>query len=136
MRDFLEVQDIIKQTFENDSLVNMVTTNASDVNMKHTSYWCIVYEANSRTQYEEYSTYNYNIYAINKHIDTPINTTDENYSLGMLIIQNFINNISEEYDIDTQLPLTYNFSNVKFADICDVVSCNINIIIMNETDCN
>lgn len=135
MRDFRELQTILQETFLEDDLVNAVYTSTADINNKHTMYWAVVVEATGRTDYEEYSNYTYNWYFINKqNPKTATEDIDWNYSMGMLIAKNAIKRL-EDKDIMTQYPITYNFGSIKFADVCDVVTCTVTLQIENELDC-
>ena len=135
MRDFRELQTKLQELFKEDDLVNAVYTSTADINGKHTEYWAVVVEATGRTDYEEYSNYTYNWYFINKQNPKTADVDiDWNYSMGMLIAKKAMERLEAE-DISVQYPVSYSFGSVKFADVCDVVTCTVTLQIENEIDC-
>lgn len=139
MRDYLEIQTTILNALLEDELVNNVATSVAEVNQKHTLYWTAIIECNGRTDYEDYSVYDYNMYFVNKQMNNQTevaeNTTDWNYSMGMLIAKNALKRL-EEQGIMTQYPMTFSFASVRFADVCDCVTLKVMLQVENEIDCD
>lgn len=135
MRDFRTIQTTIMNTLLEDDLINNVFLSTAEVNGKHTQYWCVVLEIQSRTDYEDYSLYRYNMYFINKQApQTAKADVDWNYSMGMLLAKNALKRL-EDKDIMTQYPLNFQFATVRFADVCDCITLDVTLQVENEIDC-
>lgn len=130
---FKEMQDALNAAYSANPLVNCVYDNSNKINQKSTKYWCIAYDIVSVTETEDYTTYQYNIYALERMDDAQLQINDH-YSTGMEILKDGFDRMEQDYGVIVNYPISYQMNSVRFADINDVVMANVAITTENA-DC-
>lgn len=129
---YLEIDELINNTFSSLNGVKQVIRNSNKINDKHTKYVAVAYDFISATLGEDTTTYSFNIYAMELMGDSDNNSVP-NHSKLMQILENGIVKLSEEVDIEYPLSMTAN--SVKFADVLDVVMVTVGITVENTVEC-
>lgn len=133
--DFLQLQDAIKETFKDNPIVKSVFDNSNMINQKHTKYSAVAFDIQMVTETEEYTTYNYNFFAV--ELMQPDGTmVNEHYSMLMGVLRDGFKVLEEDYGVIIEYPITYQMNSVRFADVLDCVMASVNIIVQNEGDCD
>lgn len=130
--NYYELNELIKNTYTNTPLVEMVLENSNLINNKGTMYWCIAYDLVLATRYETYTEYQFNIYACERMDDAQLDIV-QHYSKGIEIIMTGLETINET--VDVQYPINFQMNSIKFADVLDVVMATVNIQVENTVDC-
>lgn len=130
---FLDLQNLIKDTYENNPLVKMTLDNSSLINSKGTKYWCVAYDIQSVTEYDDYTAYQYNIYAMERMDDRQDNI-NQHYSTGMEILRHGFEDLEQD-GLWIDRPISYQMNSLKFADVLDVVMATVTINVEND-DCD
>lgn len=131
---YLELNKALNDVYSNNPLVNSVYDNSNKINQKGTKYWAIAYDIQNIVEYEDYTTYNYNIFAVER-MDDAQEMINEHYDTGMRILKDGFSGLEANYDVSVQHPITYQMNSIRFADVNDVVMANVSITAENS-DCD
>lgn len=133
--NYLELNKALEEVYKSSTLVNSVYDNSNLINQKSTRYWCVAFDIQNVTEYEEYSTMSYNIYAVER-MNQDFSMINEHYQIGMDIIKEGLGLLEERFGVSVEYPIQYNMNSIRFSDVLDCVMASVVIIVSNDIDCD
>lgn len=132
--NYLELNKALEEVYKSSTLVNSVYDNSNLINQKSTRYWCVAFDIQNVTEYEEYSTMSYNIYAVER-MNQDYTMINEHYQIGMDIIKEGLGLLEERFGVSVEYPIQYSMNSIRFSDVLDCVMASATIIVDNDGDC-
>lgn len=129
---YTEIESAVKEAYEGVTLVRTVLADSARINQKGNAYWCVAFDIQRVTDYEDYQAIDLAIYALERH-----NGIDDSrhYEKGMEILKEGFLRL-EDKGIDLSLPATYEFATLRYADVLDCVTATVTLTLAREGDCD
>lgn len=134
---YIEVDNLILNSFRRIPIVNSVTNNSLEWNVKkNIEYPAVAADLQNVTISSEDGTATYN-YIFTAAMIGVESETDRvaNYSRMMQVLYDGIEYIKENYDVDMPDNSIYTFGSLKYMDVLDCATCQINIVTDMDADC-
>lgn len=132
---YTELNKLILDTFAGMPLVNSVTNNSLDWNShKGIKYPAIAADLQNVAVNDGTATYNYNFIAGMIGVESEADRTD-NYSRMMLLLYEGLEKLAEDNDIEIPNGYNFNFGSLKFMDVLDCATCQVQIETEMPADC-
>lgn len=134
---YIEIDNLILDSFKQIPIVNSVTNNSLDWNLhKNIEYPAVAADLQNVTVNPDDGTATYN-YVFTAAMIGIENETDRvaNYSRMMQLLYDGIEYIKDNYDVEMPDNYTYTFGSLKYMDVLDCATCNVNIVVDMDADC-